>query len=74
MYLVAHLHHQKGFNLKYNRKKSSTLKKIEHFNYKVEQAMEILSSLEVSKEEKELLSMSLESLNEFVTTYYRSKK
>lgn len=48
--------------------------KIENFNSKVDDALSLLENLKISDEEKELLKMSLDSMNEFVANYYGKKK
>ena len=71
MHLIAPIQHHKGFNMKQNRMRNATLKKVDKFNAKIIQALEQLNSLNVSAEEKELITMSLENMSEFITNYYQ---
>ena len=48
--------------------------KAEKFGNKVDDALALLENLKISDEEKELLKMSLDSMNEFVENYYGKKK
>ena len=48
--------------------------KAEKFSNKVDDALALLENLKITDEEKELLKMSLDSMNEFVENYYGKKK
>ena len=56
------------------KKKKLDKSKVENFDDKVKNALSLLERLNVSSEEKELMTMSLQSMNEFVTTYYKEKQ
>lgn len=48
--------------------------KVENFDDKVKNALSLLERLKVSDEEKELLTMSLQTMSEFVQNYYGEKQ
>ncbi|MFA5455873.1 MAG: hypothetical protein WC272_11225 [Sulfurimonas sp.] len=48
--------------------------KVENFDDKVKNALSLLKNLKVSDEEKELLTMSLQTMSEFVVNYYGEKQ
>ena len=48
--------------------------KVENFSNKVNSALSLLVDLKISEEEKELLKMSLDSINEFIANHYGEKK
>jgi len=54
--------------------KSAKKDTVKNFNYKIDSALSLLVDLKISQEEKELLKMSLESMNEFIINYYGEKK
>jgi hypothetical protein len=54
--------------------KSAKKDTVENFNDKIDSALSLLIDLKISQEEKELLKMSLESMNEFVVNHYGEKK
>lgn len=56
------------------RKKGAKKDTVENFNGKIDSALSLLVDLKISEEEKELLKMSLESMNEFVVNHYGEKK
>ena len=56
------------------KKKKLDKSKVENFDDKVKNALSLLERLNVSDEEKELMTMSLQTMSEFVTTYYGDKQ
>ena len=56
------------------KKKKLDKSKVENFDDKVKNALSLLERLNVSDEEKELMTMSLQTMSEFVTTYYGEKQ
>ena len=56
------------------KKKKLDKSKIENFDDKVKNALSLLERLNVSNEEKELMTMSLQTMSEFVVTYYGEKQ
>ena len=56
------------------KKKKPDKSKIENFDDKVKNALSLLERLNVSNEEKELMTMSLQTMSEFVATYYKEKQ
>ena len=56
------------------KKKKLDKSKVENFDHKVKNALSLLKTLKVSDEEKELMTMSLQTMSEFVTTYYGEKQ
>jgi len=48
--------------------------KVENFSNKVNSALSLLVNLKITEEEKELLKMSLDSMNEFIINYYGEKQ
>ena len=56
------------------KKKKLDKSKIENFDDKVKNALSLLKRLNVSNEEKELMTMSLQTMSEFVVTYYGEKQ
>ena len=56
------------------KKKKLDKSKIENFDDKVKNALSLLKTLKVSEEEKELMTMSLQTMSEFVVTYYGDKQ
>ena len=56
------------------KKKKLDKSKIENFDDKVKNALSLLKTLKVSEEEKELMTMSLQTMSEFVATYYKEKQ
>lgn len=56
------------------KKKKLDKSKVENFDDKVKNALSLLERLKVSDEEKELLTMSLQTMSEFVATYYGEKQ
>jgi hypothetical protein len=48
--------------------------KVENFSNKVNSVLSLLVNLKISEEEKELLKMSLDSMNEFIANHYGEKK
>lgn len=56
------------------KKKKLDKSKVENFDDKVKNALSLLERLKVSDEEKELISMSLQTMSEFVVNYYGEKQ
>ncbi len=56
------------------KKKKPDKSKIENFDDKVKNALSLLKTLKISDEEKELMTMSLQTMSEFVATYYKEKQ
>lgn len=56
------------------KKKKIDKSKVENFDDKVKNALSLLGNLKVSDEEKELLTMSLQTMSEFVVNYYGEKQ
>ena len=56
------------------KKKKLDKSKVDNFDDKVKNALSLLERLNVSDEEKELMTMSLQTMSEFVTTYYGDKQ
>lgn len=56
------------------KKKKPDKSKVENFDDKVKNALSLLERLNVSNEEKELMTMSLQTMSEFVVTYYGEKQ
>jgi hypothetical protein len=56
------------------KKKKPDKSKVENFDNKVKNALSLLKTLKVSNEEKELMTMSLQTMSEFVVTYYGEKQ
>ncbi|MDK9693362.1 MAG: hypothetical protein OEL19_03815 [Sulfurimonas sp.] len=56
------------------KKKKPDKSKVENFDDKVKNALSLLERLNVSNEEKELMTMSLQTMSEFVATYYKEKQ
>jgi len=56
------------------KKKKLDKSKVENFDDKVKNALSLLERLNVSNEEKELMTMSLQTMSEFVVNYYGEKQ
>lgn len=56
------------------KKKKLDKSKVENFDDEVKNALLLLKNLKVSDEEKELMTMSLQTMSEFVRTYYGEKQ
>ena len=56
------------------KKKKLDKSKVDNFDDKVKNALSLLERLNVSNEEKELMTMSLQTMSEFVATYYGEKQ